>query len=101
MADPLSLVALAWAGVARPCARPARRSRPREAASVYGRIRAVLAAEPCRALRGCDVRARLARKGLHLSHEAVAQRLHKMHHRHQVQRVEVPGEWFSRWQISE
>lgn len=94
----LSFAALAAAPVSAP---RARRSRPREAASVYGRIRAVLAAEPCRALRGCDVRARLARKGLRLSHEEVGQRLHKMHARRQVQRVEVPGEWFSRWQAAE
>lgn len=94
----LSIAALAAAPVSAP--RP-RRSRPREADSVYGRIRAVLAAAPFRAVRSCDVRARLARQGLRLSHEAVGQRLHKMHLRRQVQRVSVPGEWFSRWQIAQ
>ena len=94
----LSFAAMAAAPLSAP---RQRRSRPREAGSVYGRIRAVLAANPCRALRGCDVRARLARQGLRLSHEVVSQRLHKMHARRQVQRVEVPGEWFSRWQVAE
>lgn len=101
MADPLSFVAMAMAGLARPCARPAKRSRPREPDSSYGKIRAILGAAPCRAFRACDVRQRLVQRGLRLTHEAVSQRLHKMHHRRQVQRVEVPGEWFARWQISE
>jgi len=75
-----------------------RRSRPREPRSIYGRIRAVLARNPGRALRACEVRRRLARQGLRISDEAVAQRLHKMAARRQVQRVQVPGEWFARWQ---
>lgn len=99
--SPLSFVALALAGFARPCAHPARRSRPREPDSGYGQIRAVLAAAPFTAFRARDVRRRLLRRGVRLTHEAVSQRLHKMHHRRQVQRVEVPGEWFARWQIAE
>ena len=78
--------------------KPQKRSRPREPDSGYGQIRAVLAATPFKALRACDVRQRLARRGLRLSHEAVSQKLHKMQRRHQVQRVTIPGEWFSRWQ---
>lgn len=81
--------------------RPQKRSRPREPDSGYGQIRAVLAAAPLKALRACDVRQRLIRRGLRLSHEAVSQKLHKMYRRHQVQKVEVPGDWFSRWQIAE
>lgn len=80
---------------------PQRRSRPREPDSGYGKIRAVLAASKWQALRACDVRRRLARRGLRLTHEAVSQKLHKMQRRRQVHRVEIPGEWFSRWQIAE
>ena len=65
---------------------------------MYGRIRAVLACNQDRALRASEIRRRLVWRGVRLSHEAVAQRLHKMAARRQVQRVQVPGEWFSRWQ---
>lgn len=76
-----------------------RRSRPREPDSIYGHIRQVLAAHPERALRACEIRQRLSRRGVRLSHEAVSQKLHKMQGRRQVLRVSVPGEWFSRWQV--
>lgn len=79
--------------------RSVRRSRPREPSSIYGHIRQVLAAHPDRALRACEVRQRLSRRGVRLSHEAVSQKLHKMQGRRQVSRVSVPGEWFSRWQV--
>lgn len=97
MSPLLSLAALAAPPISAPS--HARRSRPREPASVYGQIREVLSACPDRAWRACDVRRRLAARGLRLSHEVLGQRLHKMARRRQVQRVTLPGEWFSRWQV--
>lgn len=58
----------------------------------------MLEASPFRAFRAREVRAALARRKLDISHEAVSQRLHKMHRRRQIERVSIPGEWFSRWQ---
>ena len=98
---PLSLAVLAGATANQAAASSKRNSRPREAGSVYGRIRAVLAGAPFRAVRARDIRARLARQGIRLTHEAVSQKLHKMQRRRQVQRVEIPGEWFSRWQFAQ
>lgn len=96
----LSFAAMASAGLVRSSPRATKRSRPREPDSSYGKIRAVLAAAPCRAFRACDVRQRLVRRGLRMTHEAVSQKLHKMARRRQVQRVVVPGEWYSRWQAA-
>lgn len=65
----------------------------RRADSVYGRIRAALAARPAHAWATAEIVIQVPDVG----RKALVEKLHKMARRRQILRVEVPGERFARW----
>lgn len=82
------------AGGIRPAALTMARVYPhRRADSVYGRIRAALAARPAHAWATAEIVIQVPDVG----RKALVEKLHKMARRRQILRVEVPGERFARW----